>query len=164
MTPPSTTPSAHKSTALSAILWGGFIAGILDLTAAFITWGLKGINPIRIAQSIASGLLGKDAFQGGLGTAALGVVLHFFIACSAAATFYGLSRGLTFLTEHPVQWGLIYGIAVYMVMYWIVTPLSAVPKSTHPPSLTSIAIAVLTHMFCVGLPIALSVARAPSPA
>jgi hypothetical protein len=70
---------------------GGVIAGVLDLTAAFATWGLKGVNPIIIAQSVASGLLGKDAFHGGLATAALGVVLHFFIACSAAAIFYPLS-------------------------------------------------------------------------
>ncbi len=162
-TTPATLP-VRKPGALGAILIGGVIAGVLDLTAAFVTWGLKGVNPIIIAQSVASGLLGKDAFHGGLATAALGVVLHFFIACSAAAIFYALSRPLTFLTQHAIHWGLIYGIAVYMVMYWVVTPLSAVPKSTHPPSISSIAIAVLTHMFCVGLPISLSVARAPSPA
>jgi hypothetical protein len=121
------------------------------------------VTPITIAQSIASGLVGKDAFQGGLGPAALGVLLHFFIACSAAAIFYALSRPLTFLTQHPIHWGLIYGIAVYIVRYWIVIPLSAFPKSTHPPSISSVVIAVRTHMFCVGLPISLSVARVPSP-
>jgi hypothetical protein len=161
-TAPATLP-ARKPSALAAILWGGFIAGVLDLTAAFVTWGFKGVTPIKIAQSIASGLLGKDAFQGGLVTAALGIVLHFFIACSAAAIFYANSRPLAFLTQHAIHWGLIYGVVVYMVMYWIVTPLSAVPKSTHPPSISSVVIAVLTHMFCVGLPISLSVARAPSP-
>jgi uncharacterized membrane protein YagU involved in acid resistance len=164
MTTAAAMPSSRKPNPLSAILWGGFIAGVLDLTAAFVTWGIKGVNPITIAQSIASGLLGKGAFQGGMGTAALGVVLHFLIACSAAAIFYAISRPLTFLTQHAVQWGLTYGIAVYMVMYWIVIPLSAFPKSPHPPSVSSVVIGVLTHMFCVGLPIALSVARAPSPA
>src|SRR5450432_2902750 len=163
MTTVPTSPPTSKPNALTAILWGGFIAGVLDLTAAFITWGVKGVKPIRIAQSIASGLLGRDAFQGGLGTAALGVAIHFFIACSAAAIFYAASRQLPFLTQHAIQWGLTYGIVVYMVMYWIVTPLSTVPKSNLPPSISSVAIGVLTHMFCVGLPIALSVARAPSP-
>jgi hypothetical protein len=46
-----------------------------------------------------------------------------------------------------------------MVMYWIVMPLSAIPKSQHPPSLSGTGIAILTHMFCVGLPISLSVWR-----
>jgi hypothetical protein len=163
MTTALTSLPTRKPNALTAVLWGGFIAGVLDLTAAFVTWGSKGVKPIRIAQSIASGLLGNDAFQRGLGAAALGVAIHFFIACSAAAIFYAISRTLTFLTQHPIQWGLTYGIAVYMVMYWIVIPLSAFPKSIHPPSISSVVIAVLTHMFCVGLPISVSVARARSP-
>jgi len=155
----STTVSAHKPIALAPILWGGLIAGTLDLTAAFVTWGFKGVSPIRITQSIASGLLGRAAYEGGLGTAAVGTGLHFFIAFSAAVVFYAASRKLTFLTRHAIRWGFLYGITVYMVMYWIVVPLSATPKSKLPPSFLSVVIAVLTHMFCVGLPISLAVRR-----
>src|SRR5487761_378091 len=61
-----------------AIVWGGLVAGVLDLAYALIAFGaLHGIPLIRIPQSIASGLLGVRSFLGGWPTAALGVVLHF---------------------------------------------------------------------------------------
>jgi hypothetical protein len=134
------------------IVWGGLAAGVLDITAAFVRWG----HPIGILKSIASGLLGPRAFQGGSGTAALGLGLHFLIAFSAAAVHYAASRKLAFLIQRAVLWGFLYGVAVYMFMSWIVVPLSAFPKSKAPFSLTTMALSVLTHMFCVGLPIALA--------
>ena len=63
-----------KKSALYAIGTGGLIAGTLDLTQAMILFGP------RIPLSIAAGLLGRQAFQGGPATYLLGVVLHFFIA------------------------------------------------------------------------------------
>jgi hypothetical protein len=146
---------ASKSKALSAIGWGGLIAGILDITTAFIRWR----PPVRLLQGIASGLLGPRAFQGGLGTAALGLALHFFIAFSAAAIYYGVSCKLAFLRQRAVVWGLFYGTAVYMFMTCVVVPLSAVRRSHAPFSATGLALSLLTHMFCVGLPIALAVRR-----
>jgi len=147
----STTIPARPN-ALPAILWGGLAAGVLDLTAAFLRWG----KPIRITQGIASGLIGPRAFQGGWGTVALGTALHFFIALSAAAVYYAASRKLTFLIRRAVLWGFLYGIAVYMFMSWIVVPL-AFPNSKAPFSMAGLVISLLTHMFCVGLPIALAV-------
>jgi hypothetical protein len=58
-----------------------------------------------------------------------------------------------------VVWGFLYGIAVYMFMSWVVIPLSALPESKAPFSLTALVLSLLTHMFCVGLPIALAVRR-----
>jgi hypothetical protein len=73
---------------VQAILLGGFAAGTLDITAAFINSGLRGGSPARALQSIAGGLPGREAtFQGGLKTAALGLALHFLIATTWAA-FY----------------------------------------------------------------------------
>ena len=100
---------ANKSKALPAIGWGGLIAGILDITTAFIRWR----PPVRLLQGIASGLLGPRAFQGGWGTAVLGLALHFFIAFSAAAIYYAASRKLAFLRQRAVVWGLFYGIHVH---------------------------------------------------
>ena len=82
--------------------------------------GPQGVKPIRILQGIASGLLGAKSFTGGWETAALGAVLHFFIAFSAATVFYLSSRKLTFMTHRPVPSGIAYGVAVYLVMYWVV--------------------------------------------
>jgi len=125
----------------------------MDISAAFITWWPRGILPSRILKGIASGLLGPDAYAGGWPTAALGLALHFFIAFSAATVFYLASRKLTYLTRHPVVSGALYGIAVYLVMYWIVMPLS---RYRHRPfTLSGSTIAIVTHIICVGLPIAL---------
>jgi uncharacterized membrane protein YagU involved in acid resistance len=115
------------------------------------------VNPVRILQSVASGLLGAAAFTGGAPTAVLGLFLHFFIALVAAAVYYIFSLRLTFLVRHPVPSGASYGVAVYLFMTYVVLPLSAVAK--RPFDLGAALIMVGIHIVCVGLPIALVVWR-----
>jgi hypothetical protein len=146
------TSSPHAG---AAILAGGLACGVLDITAAFILWGLRGASPMRILQGIATGLLGRSSFQGGWGTAALGLGIHFLIAFTAAAVFYLASRQLHVLTDRPFVFGPLFGVAVYLVMYWVVIPLSQ--QRPAPFSWTSNIIAVLIHIVCVGTPIALAV-------
>lgn len=150
-----------KSPAFRAIGLAGLIAGILDITSAFVLSYPNGVGPIRVLQGVAAGLLGREsAIQGGLATAALGLAIHFFIAFVAASVFYGASRKLTFLMRHAVIAGLFYGVAIYGVMYWIVMPL-AYPV-VHP-SLKRDLTAIGVHMFLIGLPIALLVRRFSLP-
>lgn len=140
------------------IFWGGLIAGTLDICAAFLTaWLRAGVGPIRVLHSVASGLLGAAAFEGGGKTAVLGLALHFLIATVATAIFYFASRKLLFLIERPVMFGLLYGVAVYAFMNFVVLPLSNVAR--RPATVSGRVIGVLTIMFCVGLPIALIVRR-----
>jgi uncharacterized membrane protein YagU involved in acid resistance len=139
-----------------AIVAGGAIAASLDLIYAFIFYGLRGISPVRILQSIASGLLGSATYTGGLLTAALGLVLHFSIAIAAAAVFYAASRRFAWLIRHAVVSGIVFGICVYAVMNFIVVPLSAFPHRQSSPPLSIVA-GLLAHMFLVGLPIALCI-------
>jgi hypothetical protein len=150
-----------NDSALTRIFWAGLAAGTLDITAAFVTWAPRGVMPMPILQGIASGFLGPKSFGGGWETAALGATLHFFIAFSAAAVFYLLSRKLKFMTRRPLASGICYGIAVYFVMYWIVIPLSRFHRAPSPWSMT--AIATLTHIVCVGIPIALVISAARMP-
>ncbi|MGH9683594.1 MAG: hypothetical protein ACRD4S_08300 [Candidatus Acidiferrales bacterium] len=119
--------------------------------------GLQGVKPIEIPQAIASGLLGMKSFSGGASTAALGVVLHFFIAFSAAAVYYVASRKLTFMVRRAVACGLLYGACVYIFMHVVVLPLSAEPKFPH--HYASMACEFVEHLFLVGLPISLAVRR-----
>jgi len=141
-----------KRNDLLAIGVGGLIAGALDLTQAMILFGT------RIPLSIAAGLLGRQAFRGGVGTYVLGVFLHFFIAFSAAAVYYAASRRLRFLVEHPLVCGLVFGAAVEEVMTLIVLPLSALHAS-GPYQLHDLILGLLVHMVVVGLPISFSVWR-----
>jgi len=143
-----------RSRAFRAIASAGLIAGILDITSAFVIAELKGTGSIRMLQGIASGLLGPRSFEGGMATTGLGLAIHFLIAFTAASVFYAASRKLTFLTQHAVTSGLLYGIAVYLSMYWIVVPLAFV-NARH--SVSRDVTAVIIHMLLIGLPISLIV-------
>ena len=151
-------PSSSKRSAARVILWAGLIAGTLDLTAAcLVAWLRSGVTPVRVFQSVASGLYGPASFNGGTKTAMLGVVLHFIIATTAAAIYYLASRRLSFLMDQPIIAGVLYGIMVYLFMNFVVLPLSAVPR--RPVPLSGRIIGLLVIIFCIGLPIALLVRR-----
>jgi hypothetical protein len=143
--------------AAHSIATGGLVAGALDISAAFAIYGPRGASPVRILQSVASGALGPAAFEGGVATAVLGGVLHFFIAFVAAAVYYGLSQKSSFLARRPFMSGTLYGVAVYIVMNHIVVPLSAI--GTRPIVVRMALLLVGVHIFCVGIPIALAVRR-----
>ncbi|MGP0019867.1 MAG: hypothetical protein ACLPHP_14955 [Candidatus Sulfotelmatobacter sp.] len=144
--------AGEKRSGLRAIGVGGLIAGTLDLTQAFILFGRK------VPLVIAAGLLGPAALQGGIGTYVLGVCLHFFIAGSATAVYYLASCRLSFLREHPVVCGLFYGMAVELVMSYVVLPLSAL-HDRGPYELHDVLQGLVVHMVVVGLPISFSVRR-----
>jgi hypothetical protein len=143
---------SRKNSALHAITAGGLIAGTLDLTQALTLFGRK------VPLVIAAGLLGQSALQGGTATYILGVLLHFFIAFSATAVYYAASRRLIFLLEHPLVCGLFFGIAVELVMSYVVLPLSAL-HDHGPYELHDVLLGLGVHMVVVGLPISYSVRR-----
>ena len=158
---PSSTSSlalASSSRPLAAIISAGLLCGLMDITAAFITWWPKGVKPPRLLQGIAAGWLGPNSFNGGMATAALGLAFHFLIAFTAAGLFYVASRHLAFMIQQPVVSGVLYGIMVYLVMYRVVIPLSNFHRAQ---TVTSSIVAIITHIICVGLPISLVIHRFP---
>jgi hypothetical protein len=147
---------AHTGLPFSkALLYGTLAVGILDILDAFIFFGLRGARPVRILQSIAAGLLGRDAFNGGWGAAALGLALHFFIAFVIVLVFLLASCRLPVLTRQPFIVGPIYGIAVYLVMTFVVVPASAAGGGGLPAWPVALN-GMLIHMFGVGLPASLA--------
>ena len=113
-----------------AILYGTLIVGILDLLDALVFFGIRGVAPILITQSIASGLLGEAAYEGGTATATLGVGLHFMIAFAIVTTYVLFSRRVSALARRPYFFGSLYGLVVYGVMNLHVVPLSAAVVGT----------------------------------
>jgi hypothetical protein len=149
--------STDKSSPISVIVRAWILCGIMDITAATLHTLALGGKPFRMLQGIASGALGPSSFDGSWKTAALGLGFHFFIALTWTTFFYLASRRLTFMTARPVVSGITYGVFVYLVMYWVVVPLSLIHR--RPFSLVNTVIAIITHMVCVGLPISLTVRR-----
>ncbi len=152
--------SATSPNAFLAIFVGGLACGVFDITQACIGYGIQNhLAPTKIFQSVASGLLGPKAFQGGAKTAALGLFLHFLIAFIWAVIYYVASRQIAFLTQKPVIAGLLYGEFVWLMMTWVVLPLSAIHR--WPPRFdpASVITGPILHTVLVGLPIALAASR-----
>ncbi|HKP72144.1 MAG TPA: hypothetical protein VJT82_04345 [Pyrinomonadaceae bacterium] len=143
--------------ALQTILYGGLVVGVLDFFDATIFSGLRGVSAARVWQFVASGLLGRASFDGGMKTVIVGVALHFLIAFVLAAIYYGASLRFPALLRRAVLWGLVYGLAVYFVMRYVVTPLSAAPPLSF--SVASFLNGTIGHALLVGLPIALVARR-----
>src|SRR5215216_718371 len=151
--------SLGRPRALDTILYGGLVVGILDGLFALIFYGLiLGAKPMRIFQSVSSGLLGNTSYEGGIQTFLLGILLHFVVASCIAAVYYLASLKLPVLIHYAVVSGLIYGMIAYLGMNYIVIPLSAI-GSRPSPSLRVFLPAFIAHAFLVGLPIALLARR-----
>ena len=150
--------AALVSSPMKRILLATLVVGALDITEVIVYYGIKGVAPTRILQSVAAGLLGRSAaLEGGIRTALLGLALHYFIAFVVVCVYFSASRKIAALRESPVIMGAIYGLGVFLVMNFVVLPLSAAgpPRFTLPTTLNQI----FAHVFCVGIPTAL-IARA----
>jgi hypothetical protein len=157
MSPAEAVSSVRVSGTVLAIFWGGLVCGSMDLTAALTVYGSFGLKPMRLLQGIAAGAIGPRSYEGGIATAALGVIFHFTIAFLAACTFVAVSRGWGFLVEHYVLSGILYGPVVYFFMQLVVLPLSAAQKNRF--SVKFMVIGLIIHIICVGLPIAIAARR-----
>ena len=141
--------AARRTSLMPPILVGGAVAGLLDMTSAYVSFGRY--MPI----GIAGGLLGAAARHVSAGQYILGLSIHYFIAFSAATVFCVASRRLDFLRPHFFVCGLFYGIAVFLVMQLVVLPLSAY-HAMGPYTYRGLVEGLLAHMFLIGLPIATS--------
>lgn len=151
---------AHPAT---LVLAGGLVAGTFDIVYACGFWALKRDVPVeRILQSVAAGLLGKASFEGGAATAALGLALHYFIATSMSFTYYLVAQRWSLLRQQPVLAGAAYGLLLYVLMNYVVVPLSRAGPGSKDPLWIGLSIAV--HALLIGVPIALFARRALSRA
>jgi uncharacterized membrane protein YagU involved in acid resistance len=107
---------------------------------------------VSVLQSVASGPFGAG-IAGGPAGAPLGLLTHFAIMAVMVIVYVLAARRIPALSRFWVVAGVLYGVALWGVMYWIVLPLRF--AGFHPPSeLLPIAKQLFSHCFCVGLPIA----------
>jgi hypothetical protein len=144
------------------VLAGGFVAGTLDIIYACLFWAVKsGVPAMRILQSVAAGLLGPASLRGGAATAALGLALHYLIALSMSVVYYLAAQRWSLLWSRPVLCGAVYGLLMYVIMNYVVVPLSRAGPGSEDPLWISLTLGV--HILLIGIPIALFTRRARQP-
>ena len=157
--PTPTTKDDLLPPATNTIFLATLVAGTLDILCALILYGyvFAHISAQHILQGIASALLGKSAFEGGMGTDLLGLCIHYCIALTFATFYFFMYPRLPFLRKNRIVSGLLYGLFVWIVMNVIVLPLIGYSKFTFHwiPSIR----AALILMFAIGIPISLIVSR-----
>jgi hypothetical protein len=157
-------PSDPSRSVPKAILIGAIVAALLDLLDPIIFYGLRGVAPTKIPQSIASGILGRAAYSDGVASVLLGLAAHLFIALVWATIFVLAARSLPFLERHAVVSGLLYGAFIYAFMYHLVLPHTNLYPRINPNPVPAVLVNNIAAMvFLVGLPISLANRRfAPS--
>lgn len=135
------------------------LAGSLDLAYACLIAPFRGYTAATVLQAIASGLLGRDAFSGGMDVMALGALLHYLIIGLMALPPWQAMARWPRLARLAAPLGLGYGALLYGVMNYVVVPLSAAPLKPST-QWTRITLELLVHMVLVGLVLALGARRA----
>jgi hypothetical protein len=129
------------------------VCGVLDIAWAIGLTLLQQGDAGDTLRAVASGPFGSGVGAWGRLGAVAGLAVHFTIMAVMVAVYAALLR-LPALRRAP--WpvlGLVYGAALYVVMYRIVLPLRW--PTLHPLHGTSdIVLTLLPHLFCVGLPMA----------
>jgi uncharacterized membrane protein YagU involved in acid resistance len=134
-----------------AALAATLVGGTIDIGYAIVA-NLQRVSPTVVLQSVASGLLGRDSFDAGAATAALGLFLHFAMIFAMAMLFIGAAVWLPVVRRNILVSGLLYGAAIFFVMRWVVVPLSRFPGDLRTIS----PLELIVHIVGVGLVIALS--------
>ncbi|HEY6816514.1 MAG TPA: hypothetical protein VI168_13315 [Croceibacterium sp.] len=138
---------------LRPILWATLVAGTLDILFAFAIAGA--VEPVL--RTVASGPLGDAVADGPLG-APLGLLVHFAIMAAMVAAWFVAARFAPVLVRRWIAFGLLYGVALWLAMYWVVMPLRW-ESYVRPDEPLAIARQLFAHCVLVGLPIAWFAAR-----
>ena len=135
----------NRRPAWAWIALGGLVIGTLDLLFAWGFWAAKGATFVGILQSIAAGWYGKASHSMGATSAWVGALSHYAIATAFVAAYWLAARRLAALLKRPVLLGAVYGLLLYVIMNFIVLPLSAagMPKFDNVPWVAS---SILAHM------------------
>ncbi len=147
----------NKKNGMKTIVAAGLLSGALDALAAMVQYKVNGGEHIaRIFQYIAGGIFGKPVFDGGAVMICVGVLLHYFIAFTFTVLFFFIYPKINILAKKKIITGLIYGIIIWIIMNFIVVPVSnTTPKFAF--NIRAALVGALILMFAVGLPISLIV-------
>jgi len=133
--------------AIMTIILAWLVAGTFDISYAIITWGpvFGKITAAQILQSIASALMGKDAFTGGTPTALIGLAMHYGISLAWTMLYFFIYPHIPLLAKNKWVSGIVYGVVVWGMMTIVIVPLVTGRAWTYntAPFLKSIAPMIL---------------------
>ena len=154
------TSSNNRSSFLRLSVIGGLIIGALHLIIQVgIVYGLIfGSQFISTLQYVASGIMGEAAYEGGLTTALLGLILEFVMTIIIAGIFVFSADRIPLLRKNVIVGSLLYGFGVFVVMNFVVVPLSAAAV-LPPPAMWLLIEIILEHILLIGLPLGMLVQR-----
>jgi hypothetical protein len=133
-------------------LKSGLIIGCLDASAASLqAYMVNGVSPDRVFAFVASGAFGQSAYEGVSMMALIGLAFHFVIAIGWTFIFYAIYPKLTFLQSKKILTGMAYGLLIWLIMNFVVIPLSLI--GLRPFNVTSAIIQIVIHLFVIGVPI-----------
>ncbi len=119
---------SRRSSTARAILLGGLIAGTIDVGSAALIYGA---SPVVILHNIACGVYGLASFAGGTRTAVAGLILQWIIGLLIASVYSAVSGRLPVFRRRWILGGLLCGVGIFVVMNYVVVPLSAVGFRPH---------------------------------
>ena len=151
---------------LSRLVRAGLLTGVVDGLFACVLSVVYYGNLTRVWQGVAATLLGPRALEGGMRTAAIGVLMHFGVAIAWSAVFllsYERSVGIRRVVRS--RGGVLKAAAVYGPFIWLVMSLAVIPLLVHrPPSLTwRWWLQLIGHIPFVGLPLVWAISRDADP-
>ncbi|NCD68972.1 hypothetical protein [Mucilaginibacter agri] len=130
------------------------LTATLDAVAAILL--NHGVPAERIARYIASGVYGKRAFTvPGPTMIIYGVMFHYMIAYAFTAVWFISYPALKRAGLNKWIIGFGYGVVTWLVMTFMVLPISNIIKSKAPMTLYGIGTGIGTLVICIGLPTAL---------
>jgi len=139
----------------TAIITTGLVAGTMDITAACVQFFiLTGKGPALVLNFISSSIVGSEvANSGGVMWSVTGLLMHYSIAFGWTILFYFLYSRISLLRGNKIVVGLFYGIFVWIMMNFVLVPLTQI--GYRPFNLPSAAVACTIIMVCIGLPVSL---------
>lgn len=149
------TTASPKRSLLATVLLAGFVAGTLDILAAFTQYYINtGKSPLVILNYIASAAFGKaTAYAPGAGMQLAGLGFHYVIAYGLTVFFFWLYPRLRALSRSVALTAIAYGLFAWCVTNLVIVPLSYINKFPSNPK--NMVIGALILIFMIGLPLTL---------
>src|SRR5262245_9291327 len=149
--------SSRYRYSLSRLVRAGLLTGLTDgLFSSVLSVAFYHSTVTRLWQGVAGTVLGKEAFDGGMRTALIGVLMHFGVAFGWSAVFLFLVlRSSSVRRVLSSRYGALKVASLYGPFISLVMSLVVIPRLLHRPPTFNIRwwVQLIGHIPFVGLPI-----------